>query len=480
MALARRLCTERDGGEHKPLYRRLAVLGGDPKGSVEETMSEWLKEGRVVRESDLMSIVRELRRFKNYKIALEVTDWMENKRLEITFSSHALRLDLITKVRGVDMAERYFSSLPEPAKNQKTYGSLLNSYCQEKMEDEAIALFDKLKELNFSSTLAYNNIMTLYLKLGQLEKVLAYFEEMKAADISPDTITLGLLITCYGSRNDIASVERVMEEMKAQVHLTWNTYCNLASCYNSAGLYKKTETALKKAEEVMNRRDRTPYNSLISLYAGAGNLADTVRLWKLLKASFPRTNNLSYHNMFHALIRLDNMDGLKQCFKEWDSVCVNYDVKLLNSVIDAYLRKDMIEEAESLRERGIEKGVGLDYRTLELFTDYYLGRNEMGSALECLEVINCSEKQCEWKPNKEKVNAFLKYFEEVKDVDGAEKFCQILKKLNCLDAEACESLIRAYVAADRKEPSLHQRIKEDGIEISSETKELLERVCAVD
>jgi len=214
------------------------------------------------------------------------------------------------------------------------------------------------------------------------------------------------------------------------------------------------------------------------LYAGAGNLAETIRVWKLLKTSFPRVNNLSYHNILNALKTIGNMDGLKQCFEEWESVCVSYDIKLPNLMINSYLRKDMVKEAESLREKCIEKGVGLDYRTLELFTDYYLERKDRVSALKCLEVINSSEKQCEWKPNKEKVNAFLEFFEEVTDVVGAEKFCQTLKKLNCLDTEAYESLIRTYLSADRKEPSLRQRIKEDGIEISSETEKLLERVCA--
>lgn len=366
---------------------------------------------------------------------------MENKGLEITISNHALRLDLVTKVRGVSMAEEYFSSLPEVARNQKTYGSLLNSYCQEKMEDKAIVLFEKLKELNFASnTLCYNNIMSLYMKLGQFEKVLAYYQEMKAADIPPDTVTLGLLISSYASLNDIVSVEKVVDEMKeGKVPFTWSIYCNLASCYISAGLQEKANKALEKAEEVLNRRDRLPYNSLISLYAASNNLPETIRVWKLLKTSFPRTNNISYLCMFNALKKLGDMDGLKQCFEEWESAYINYDVKLLNTTIDAYLRNDMIKEAELLREKGIQKGLGSDKRTLELFTDYYLKRNEIGLALKCLEVISSSEKQCDWKPNKDQVNAFLKYLEEAKDVDGTEKFIGILKKLDCLDAEAYES-----------------------------------------
>lgn len=94
--------------------------------------------------------------------------------------------------------------------------------------------------------------------------------------------------------------------------------------------------------------------------------------------------------------------------------------------------------------------------------------------------MDSSGKQCKWKPNKDKVSAFLNYLEEAKDVDGAEKFCQILKKLNCLDAKAHGSLIQTYLAVEQKKPSLSQRIKDDGVEISSKAEMLLERVCVTD
>lgn len=75
-AVTRSLCTAAvaaaGGGEYKPLYRRLSALGLDPNGRVAETMEGWLKEGRVVLEAELMRNVRELRKHKSYKTALEV------------------------------------------------------------------------------------------------------------------------------------------------------------------------------------------------------------------------------------------------------------------------------------------------------------------------------------------------------------------------------------------------------------------------
>lgn len=55
-----------------PLYRRLSALGGAPEGSVKNTMNKWLREGKSVRARDVVTYVKELRKYKRFKHALEV------------------------------------------------------------------------------------------------------------------------------------------------------------------------------------------------------------------------------------------------------------------------------------------------------------------------------------------------------------------------------------------------------------------------
>ncbi|ONK67604.1 uncharacterized protein A4U43_C05F1810 [Asparagus officinalis] len=120
-----------------------------------------------------MGFVRELRKYRDFKHALELLDWMEKNGMTISTTNHAVRLDLISKVKGIEAAEDYFFNLPKSTKNQKTFSALLSSYCQEKMADKALALYEEMKELNFAtSTLVSTNLMTLYMKLGQPEKTL--------------------------------------------------------------------------------------------------------------------------------------------------------------------------------------------------------------------------------------------------------------------------------------------------------------------
>ncbi|KAI8002389.1 Pentatricopeptide repeat-containing protein [Camellia lanceoleosa] len=77
----------------------------------------------------------------------------------------------------------------------------------------------------------------------------------------------------------------------------------------------------------------------------------------------------------------------------------------------------------------------------------------------------------------ESVDKVLKYFEEEKNVDGAEELCKMLKKVNRLDSKAYDSLLRTYIAVGKPAHDIRMRIEADGIEVNSEFENLLEMVC---
>lgn len=468
--------------EFVPLYRRLSALGGAPAGAVFKTMNKWVREGRPTKAVELMKYVKDLRKYRRYKHALELMDWMVKvKGMNMSYPNHAIRVDLISKVKGTESAEDYFSKLPEAAKQERTYGALFNCYCTEKMLDKALALHQKMKDLGFTSNnLLHNNLMGLYMKLDQPEKVPVILQEMKANNLVPDNVTYCIVMRSYAAMDDIDSVEGVIHEMEEdeEVVIQWNTYSTLASIYISAGHFEKAELALKKLEGLIDSRDQEPFHFLISLYASTGNLEEVNRVWKSLKATFVKCTNMSYLTMLQALNKLDDIEGMKQCYEEWELIYVTYDTRLTNTVLGGYLRKDMLEEAESLYTKTKEKEGELDFRTCELFIDYHLKKDEMGSALKWLEVAPQMVKDAEWKPNPEKVSLFLQWYEKARDVDGVEKFCKILKKLDCLGPSVYESLIHTYAVADRRDPSLRKRIKDEKIELSPKTLELLDKVCA--
>lgn len=407
-------------------------------------------------------------------------EWMENRNIKFSFPDYALRLDLISKVKGLDAAEQYFNSLPSSAKGKVTYGSLLNCYCKGEKENKALLLFKEMEGLGFAcSTLPYNNIMSLYLRIDQPEKIPGLVEEMKQRNISMDSFTYNIWMQSYARRDDIEGVEKVYHEMTENnaALCDWTTHSNLAVHYVKAGLAEKAESALRKLESVMDPMNREAYHYLITLYMNLSNLKEVHRVWDSLKAALRVTTNVSYLVMLGSLRRLKDLEGIERVFKEWESKCSSYDIRLVKIVISAYLEQDRIEEAEALFKDASVKASKPFLSGMELFMVYFLRRGQMDRCVEFLEAAVSISKTETWVPQVPTIDAFLMYFEGSGDVETANKLFNLLKDVSSLKGTAYNLLLRAYVAAGKTDPDMRALLEEDGIKVDDELEMLLQKVC---
>ncbi|KAM2014091.1 hypothetical protein ACFX1T_025723 [Malus domestica] len=184
--------------------------------------------------------------------------------------------------------------------------------------------------------------------------------------------------------------------------------------------------------------------------------------------------------MLQALCKLNDIEGLKEMFEEWESICSKYDMSLANVAIRGYLSQGMHEEAELILSNACKKtkGKGSFLEAREMLMVHALNTRKVDLADSHLGAAVSESKNGEWHPSPDTRIAFLKYFEDKKDVDGAEKFCKILKRLGCLSCNEYCLLLKTYIAAGKSDPAMRQRLKEEHIEISPELEleNLLEKV----
>ncbi|EEF47249.1 pentatricopeptide repeat-containing protein At1g02370, mitochondrial [Ricinus communis] len=467
--------------QSEKLYHKLSALGATG-GSVSRTLNEHIMEGKTITKIELSRCIRELRKYRRFDHAFEIMEWMEKRKMNFSYADRAIRLDLIGKARGIAAAEDYFNGLSPSAKNHHTsYGALLNCYCKELMSDKALALFQEMDEKKFLySSLPFNNLMSMYMRLGQPEKVPPLVDEMKKRKVSPCSFTYNIWMQSYGCLNDFQGVDRVLREIVndgGKDNLQWTTYSNLATIYLKAGIFEKAESALKKLEAIMGFRNREAYHFLISIYAGTGNSNEVNRVWGLLKSSFNMINNLSYLVMLQALAKLKDVEGVAKCFREWESGCTNYDMRIANVAIRVFLQHDMYEEAELIFDDALKRTRGPFFKARERFMLFFLKIHQLDLALKHMRAAFSESEKHEWKPLQETVNAYFDYFRTEKDVDGAEKLSKILKHINCLNSSVYSLLLKTYIAAGKLAPEMRQRLEEDNIEISDELEYLLESVC---
>lgn len=110
----------------------------------------------------------------------------------------------------------------------------------------------------------------------------------------------------------------------------------------------------------------------------------------------------------------------------------------------------------------------------------YFPTGDVKSAVSCVEnAVSIGRGDGgKWVPLPEKVTALMSHFEKQKDVEGAEGLLEIVKKsVDNVGVAALESLIRTYAVAGRTSSSMRRRLKMENVEVSEETKKLLDVIC---
>lgn len=465
------------------LGRRLLSLVY-PKRSAVVAINKWKEEGHgLPGKYQLNRIVRELRKDKRYKHALEVCEWMTlQKDIKLVQGDYAVHLDLITKVRGLNSAEKFFEDLPDRMRGQQTCSTLLHSYVQNNLVEKAEALMLKMLECGFSRCpLPYNHMMSLYISNGKLEKVPKIVQELKM-NTTPDVVTFNLWLSACASQNDVEAAERVLLELKkAKIDPDWVTYSTLTNLYIKNASLEKAGSTVKEMENRTSRKTRVAYSSLLSLHTNMGNKDDVNRIWEKMKASFRKMNDNEYICMLSSLVKLGDFAGAENLYKEWESVSGTNDVRVSNILLASYINQDQMEMAENFCNQIVQKGVIPSYTTWELFTWGYLKRKDVKLFLVYLSKAISSVKS--WSLNHRLVQEAFKIIEEQAHIEGAEQLLVVLRNAGHVNTSIYNLYLKTYARAGKMPLVVAERMKKDNVELDEETHRLLDltsKICVSD
>ncbi|KAI3676799.1 hypothetical protein L1987_86412 [Smallanthus sonchifolius] len=422
----------------KTIYKRISMMGNREKGS-SGVLNQWENEGKTVTKWELCRLVKELRKYGRYNLALEVYDWMNKKpeRFIMSPSDAAIQLDLISKIDGVSGAEDYFNNLDDDLIDKRVYGSLLNAYVHTRKKEKAESLLVKMKEKDYANhSLPYNVMMTLYMNLKDHEKVEACVSEMMQNNIDLDLYTYSIWITSRGSQGSVEKMEEVFEKMKLDVSVkpNWTTYSTLSTVYIKLGELEKAKDCLKKIESKISGRYRVPYHYLLSHYSSIGKKEEVQRIWETYKTVFQYIPNMGYHAVISAFVRMDEIEEAENLYDEWLSVKTTYDARIGNRLLGWYVREGHSEKAESFFNEMLETGKA-NSSSWEIIGEGHIRNKRVSDALACFEKALSHEESRFWKPKPVNVSLFFKICEQEHNEKGKEAMFQILKEAGVLEDE---------------------------------------------
>ncbi|RWR72150.1 pentatricopeptide repeat-containing protein, mitochondrial [Cinnamomum micranthum f. kanehirae] len=467
------------------LYSIISPIG-NPKISIVPELDSWVDTGKSVRVHELIHIIRDLRKRRRFSQALEVSEWMSNRGIcELSTGDHAIRLDLIGKVRGLDSAESYFNSLNEEERTDKIYSALLNCYVRERLSEKSVSHMQKMKEMGFVSTsLPYNNLMSLYTVVGQHEKVPDLLNEMKENGILPNNFSYRVCINSYGSRSDIEGMEKVLKEMTQQhfILMDWNTYAVVANFYIKAGHAEKAVAALKKAEDILlEMPDGVGFNHIVSLYGNLGNKSEVLRLKEVQRSVCERLMNRDYIAILGALTKLGELEESRLLLQEWEFSGNGYDFRVPNTILIGYCQKGLVEEAELLLEEIVKKGKTPIPNSFGILAAGYMDKGEMGKAVDyMMRALSVFPGNEGWNPNPKVVTSILNWLGQEGDIKQVESFVGFLSAVVPINREMYLALIKANLRGGKEVDGLLKSMEADKLEVDEETKKMLENLAGGD
>ncbi|KAJ7981458.1 Pentatricopeptide repeat-containing protein [Quillaja saponaria] len=378
------------------LFRRIS-LTGDPKVSIVPVLNQWVEEGRYLKQPELQRLIKMLRSNRRFGHALQVSEWMTTERNYDLFpGDFAVRVDLISKVHGQELAEGYFYSIPETSRTFQVYGALLNCYAEHKSLDKAEATMQKMKELD--------NLV----------------QEMEEMGITGGNFTVAIQLNAYATSSNIDAMEKLLTKIEVNPLVDWNVYIAVANCYLKAGLYEKTFATLKRSEQLINDKiRRVACETLLSLYTAIGKKEDVYRIWKLYRLNnMGKTYNSGYRCMLSSLEKLGDIDGAEIIVAEWESGNAIFDIRIPNLLITAYCKKGLFEKAEAYIKRLVESGNEPDASTWSRLAFGYSVHKHMDKAVETLKK-SIQAGELRWKPAHLTVAACFEYLKAKGDLESA-------------------------------------------------------------
>ncbi|OIS99235.1 PREDICTED: pentatricopeptide repeat-containing protein At2g20710, mitochondrial-like isoform X1 [Nicotiana attenuata] len=425
------------------LYRRISPLG-DPNESIVPVLDQWINEGKHVVKEDLQNMIKELRGYRRYKHALEVSYWMTDKRF---FSPQpadiAARIHLLFKVKGLEEVEKYLNSIPQQLKGFHVYSALLNCYTSEKCVQKAEEIMQKVRDMGLARTpLCYNFMMKMYYQTGSWEKIDNMMNEMEGKGIIFDQFTLMIRLSAYAVAGDSDGIDKIVTMMESDQRITldWNTYSIASEMYLKVGQVEKALGMLTKLEGMLApvKKNNVAFDLLLRQYAKAGKKQEVRRVWDLYKQNQPIYNK-GYISMMSSLMKFDDIEGAEQIFEEWESRGLSYDFRVPNILIGAYCRNGLLQKAKALIDRGSSKGGVPSVATWCHLASGYIHEDQVSKAVEALSkaVSICPPK---FKPSRETLRTCVEYWENGGNVEKAEEFVRSLEVEGVFSAVFCDKL----------------------------------------
>ncbi|KAI3525933.1 hypothetical protein L1887_05069 [Cichorium endivia] len=450
------------------------VLMDSPLQPVEKTLDKWVENGESVNRADVSLAMLEFRRRRMYAKALQLSEWLESrKHLEIEEKDYASRIDLISKVHGLQSAENHISKIPKSFQGELVYRTLLANCVRSTNTTKAEQIFNKMKDLKFPITpFACNQLLLLYKRTNK-KKIPDILKLMEDENIKPSLFTYRMLIDIKGQSNDMDGIDQILEVMKDEnIELDPTIRAILARHYINFGLKEKAKVILKEMEGSDLKDARWVCAYLLPLYASLGSLEEVNRVWSISKSNPGLNECIHAINAYGVLNKVDQAEAVFDLMlKRFKRISSRHYAVMLK----VYANNKMLSKGKDLVKRMAEIGCRIGPLTWDALVKLYVEAGEIEKADSIL------RRASEQNPVKPFFNSYMVVMDEYAkrgDVHNAEKMFYRMRQDGYVSrVRLYHTLLKSYINAKMPAYGFRERMKADNI---FPTKSLAVQLAQVD
>lgn len=120
----------------------------------------------------------------------------------------------------------------------------------------------------------------------------------------------------------------------------------------------------------------------MNIYGEAGKIEEVLRIWNLYMRSTEQCDNNDYLKVIRLLLKLDDIFGAEEIYKVWESLPLEFDIRIPTTLASGYRKRGMVDEADKLMNSRIIKYRRMN-KPINPLLDQWGSRMRM-SELKCL------------------------------------------------------------------------------------------------
>ena len=228
--------------------------------------------------------------------------------------------------------------------NNINNGDKNNNYKNKNELDLAFQLFEKVKQISKPDEILYNCIMDACLRFNKVDKMLELYKEMIDNNITPSSVTCGIVIKGYGMKGDVNSALKIYDHMKMnKIQISNVTYgCLINVCAKNNKLSKAFELyeSLTKEGVEMNT---ILYSTLIKAYSKTKNLNKVIEILTTMNRSKnSKPNIITYNSVIDCCIKCNDFNLAYKYYNYLIDINKNHSNINININNDSVIKPDIV------------------------------------------------------------------------------------------------------------------------------------------